>query len=347
MLEKVIQVEATEVGVTSTVCPPNTAAQACDADMAFPRQSGASKHTDTPVSASTQASNSPEGRNIKIPPWVLGPMSLHGGPLKSRKEAAVDHSDPACGLACRPQGAASKGNDSLPLTVHLSPEPHPETPAWEAREAIARLHSLQRFLVNNDEEENVMETTHGSVSGLNHSAYTSFDHSMADDYWDAVIDDEYDEIEGSANDSLSGCCLGCGVEKPTLMVLAKGDGCRHVVYCDRCAAQHIRQTQEGRRTSVPAHLWTESASNIVRCPICRAEGRLVRIWLPGEAGGRNGLCLRCQATEASVMFAECRHLAYCQECMSELRGDATDDEQCEIACPACGTLGQAYRVFLP
>eukprot|EP00803_Ostreobium_quekettii_P001738 evm.model.scf_239.3 EVM.evm.TU.scf_239.3 scf_239:82804-84622(+) len=182
--------------------------------------------------------------------------------------------------------------------------------------------------------------------------------ALSDDYADSLIDEALRALCDCEPSGLAGCCLGCGACRPTLMIVGPNAFCRHVVYCDDCGykqAFRVGSRDHGPVPALPAHLWAEESQCMVTCPMCREQGRLVRIWLPEEAGGRKGLCRRCNAREARVVSMTCRHLCCCEECMEELAAGPAPGSVSQpgrqapaiIRCPTCSTEGPAYKVFLP
>lgn len=285
---------------------------------------------------------SADGARLSSSPWTAGPPSPQDGRPTGRDGSAQlgDHYfDPLCGLICLPVWAAPDGRSTderrRDAGVQYS----------EARNQISRLCALRRFVLEKlgVEVEGGPMTPH--MRGSGQRAVDRLWPSMSDEYCNTIIEAEYDEISSPGGDGLSGLCLGCGSARPTLAILAPDNGCRHLVYCDSCASRYIVPGQDGGATSVPAHLW--AAQTLVSCPICRKQGRLLRVWRPEEAGGWNGRCLHCNIREASVMVLRCRHLSCCQACKRELTVTMHDDGQRVVRCPVCSTEGVACNVFLP
>lgn len=272
-------------------------------------------------------------------PCLPGPAPSRGDGPRRRLRNCHDLSDPFCGLICCPQRVHGPSEDSPGQGQGLQES--------EALDSIARLCLLHRILASRSEEQ-ARRHAEATALGLSASEPAPEDAPpvLSDEQFETMFNEELEDVLGPGGDNLSGCCVGCGTSKPTIMILSQGRTCRHLVYCDDCATRHVLQTGAGS-TSVPAHLWTESSCVVATCPFCKREGRLVRIWPPEDAGGKRGMCLHCHANTATVLVLRCRHLSLCTACKMALTVMVTEDGQPIVVCPACSTQGVACDVFLP
>lgn len=192
-------------------------------------------------------------------------------------------------------------------------------------------------------ENNTLRDSSGGAGGLSSNG---FHRDLSPEYCDLIIEEELRGINGHEADGLTSFCVGCGCAKPTFLLVTEDSECRHLVYCDNCAKANSLQSGSDH-LSVPAHMWAEVCQLHVRCPLCRREGRLIRIWRPEEAGGWNGMCLVCGTREARNVVFPCRHLCCCEDCKHSLTIGTTEDGHPMVECPACHEVGFALKVFVP